>query len=615
MNGENFAININIINPKKVQASSTNFHKSSLAAIMPPMPTFWRRFMRRQKNRKRKSREIDPDEILIDSHNLPCYDTTQFEGRLEKPIARTTLYAIMGIFIFIIAIIIVQAGQMQIVNGSDYRAKSENNLLRPVPIFAGRGVIYDRNGVMLAWNAPPASVNGTTTENTDEMVSNREYATSTGLAHVLGYVQYPSKDNNGYYYQDDFEGIAGSEKYFNVELSGTSGSRLVEVNAHGKIISENVVEPPIQGQNFTLSIDSRVQSALYNNIKDIATRVGFSGGAGVIMDVHTGELLALTSYPEYDPQVMSDKTDQAAVKSLLSNPGLPFLDRAVDGLYTPGSIIKPYLAIAVQNEGVIDPSTVIVTTGSISIPNPYDPTKTTIFRDWKDLGSLDLRHAIAMSSDAYFYTVGGGYKDQKGLGIANIDKYLRMFGFGTTTLDGGDSYLMDKAGTIPTPEWKMKTFNESWFLGDTYHTSIGQYGVQVTPMQIVRGMASIASEGAILTPTIIKGQTPHVEAVVDIPKQYFDVVHEGMRLGTQIGTSVALNVPYVKVAGKSGTAELGVTKDRVNSWITGFWPYDNPKYAFVVMLEKGSVHNLIGAAAAMRQQLDWMDANTPEYFQ
>jgi penicillin-binding protein 2 len=88
-----------------------------------------------------------------------------------------------------------------------------------------------------------------------------------------------------------------------------------------------------------------------------------------------------------------------------------------------------------------------------------------------------------------------------------------------------------------------------------------------------------------------------------------------MRLGTQIGTSVALNVPYVKVAGKSGTAELGVTKDRVNSWITGFWPYDNPKYAFVVMLEKGSVHNLIGAAAAMRQQLDWMDANTPEYFQ
>ena len=87
-----------------------------------------------------------------------------------------------------------------------------------------------------------------------------------------------------------------------------------------------------------------------------------------------------------------------------------------------------------------------------------------------------------------------------------------------------------------------------------------------------------------------------------------------MRLGTQIGTSVALNVPYVKVAGKSGTAELGVSKDRVNSWITGFWPYDNPKYAFAVMLEKGSVHNLIGAAAAMRQQLDWMSVNTPEYF-
>jgi penicillin-binding protein 2 len=225
-----------------------------------------------------------------------------------------------------------------------------------------------------------------------------------------------------------------------------------------------------------------------------------------------------------------------------------------------------------------------------------------------------MRHAIAMSSDVYFYTVGGGYKDQKGLGIANIDKYLRMFGFGTTTMDGTESVLYDKAGTIPTPEWKKATFNESWYLGDTYHTAIGQYGVQVTPMQIIRGVAAVANYGTVLTPTIIKGDGPHVESTVPIPKKYFDVVHEGMRLGTQIGTSVALNVPFVKIAGKSGTAELGVSKDKVNSWITGFWPYDAPKYAFVVMLEQGSVHNLIGAAAAMRQQLDWMNVNTPEYF-
>jgi penicillin-binding protein 2 len=559
-------------------------------------------------SRRRRGREIDPDEVLIDASNLPNYDTNQFEGRLERPISKLALYSIAGAFIVIAAVFMVRTGDLELVHGQDYLSRSENNLLRPVPIFAGRGVIYDRNGVPLAWNAPPA-VGATSTE--DEYVARREYATSTGLAHVLGYVQYPSKDSHGFYYQQDFQGVDGAEQYFNTQLTGTAGSRLVEVDAHGDTVSQSVVEPPQAGQNVTLSIDSRVQSALYNNIRDIAERVGFVGGAGVIMDVKTGELLALTSYPEFSPQVMSDKTDQNAVRALLTNSRLPFLDRAVDGLYTPGSIVKPYLAMGVLNENVIDPSAIIVTTGQISVPNPYDPTKETVFKDWKDLGPLDLRHAIAMSSDAYFYTVGGGYKDQKGLGIANIDKYLQLFGFGSTT---PGAFTEGKSGLVSSPAWKMATFNEPWYLGDTYHTAIGQYGTQATPVQIVRAVAAMANEGTLLVPTIVNGDGPHVDRTIAIPQKYFEIVHEGMRLGVEIGTSIALKVPYVDVAGKSGTAELGTTKATVNSWITGFWPYENPKYAFAVMLEKGSVHNLIGAAAAMRQQLDWMEQNTPEYF-
>ncbi len=567
--------------------------------------------------RIRKSREIDPDEIMLDSSNIPNFDRDQFEGRIEKSISRMSLYLLGGTFAAIAIIFIVQAVDMQIVHGDEYMNRSERNMLRPVPIFAGRGVITDRNGIELAWNAPAdmvANIGSPTSTDLESLVSTREYATSTGLSHILGYVQYPSKDNNGFYYREDFQGVAGSEKYFDEQLKGVSGSRLVEVDARGKIVSENIVRPPSQGQSVALSIDSRVQSALYKNIRDIATRVGFSGGAGVVIDVNTGEVLAMTSYPEYSSQVMSDRDDQKVIRAELNNPALPFLNRAVDGLYTPGSIVKPYIALGVLSEGIIDPNTIIHTTGSISIPNPYDDTKSTIFRDWKNLGSLDLRHAIAMSSDVYFYTVGGGYKDEKGLGILNIDKYLRMFGFGTTTLDGVDSVLFGKAGTIPTPEWKKATFGESWYIGDTYHTAIGQYGFQVTLMQIIRGVAAVANYGKLLTPTILKDATPHIESTVPIAKKNFDIVHEGMRLSTQIGTSVALNVPYVKIAGKSGTAELGVSKDKVNSWITGFWPYDAPKYAFVVMLERGSVHNLIGAAAAMREQLDWMNENTPEYF-
>ncbi len=560
------------------------------------------------RNRGRRGREIDPDEVMIDARNLPNYDTHQFEGRLERPISKMTLYAIAGIFAVVAGVFIFRAMNLQLVHGADYAARSENNLLRPVPIFAARGVIYDRNGVPLAWNAP---ADGVASSSQDDFVAHRQYATSTGLAHVVGYVQYPSKDSNGFYYQHDFEGIDGAEQYFDQALQGTAGSRLVEVDAHGKIISQDVVDPPTSGASINLSIDSRVQSALYNNIADIAERVGFAGGAGVIMNVRTGELLALTSYPEFSPQVMSDRTDQAAVRALLSNSRLPFLDRAVDGLYTPGSVVKPYLALGVLNENIIDPSTIIVTNGQITIPNPYDSTKETVFKDWKNLGALDLRHAIAMSSDAYFYTVGGGYKDQKGLGIAKIDAYLRLFGFGSTT---PGAFTEGKSGVISSPEWKQATFHEPWYLGDTYHTAIGQYGTQAAPIQIVRAVSAMANDGSLLVPTIVKDDGPHVDRTINVPQKYFDIVHEGMRLGVEVGTSIALKVPYVNIAGKSGTAELGVSKDKVNSWITGFWPYENPRYAFVVMLEKGSVHNLIGAAAAMRQQLDWMENNTPEYF-
>jgi penicillin-binding protein 2 len=566
-------------------------------------------------SRKNKYQEIDPDEILLDSSNIPEFDSYQLEGRLEKPIPKITLVVTEIFFALVSAAFLIQAWNLQITNGEIYRERSEKNLLRPVPIFAGRGVIFDRNGVELSWNAPVDFTNkdylGATSTIAEDVVARRMYAPTAGLAHILGYVQYPTKDNNGFYYREDFEGVDGAEKYFNEDLRGVNGSRLVEVDAKGNIISENVVRPPEPGGNIALSIDSRVQSALYDNIKDLADNTGFEGGAGIIMDTRTGEILAMTSYPEFNPQVISDKADTSAIKAMLNSPDLPFLNRATDGLYTPGSIIKPYLALGVLNEKIIDPLKTINDTGSISIPNPYDPTKFSVFRDWKALGMLDLRHAIAMSSDVYFYTVGGGFGDQKGLGIANIDKYLKLFGFGS---DIPSSFVSGKSGTVPTPEWKKQIFNEIWYLGDTYHTAIGQYGMQVTPIQIVRAMAAVANGGDLPIPTVEKGDSPRIESKIRIPAQYFQIVREGMRLGVEIGTSKTLNAPYVSMAGKSGTAELGASKEKVNSWITGFFPYENPHYAFAVVLEKGSVRNQIGATKAMRQQLDWMEVNTPEYF-
>lgn len=566
--------------------------------------------------KSRKSREIDPDQVLLDSSNLPHYDQSQFEGRLEKPISRAALWATGAAFVLMILVFIGQAVNLQLVHGQEYVSRAENNLLNPVPIFASRGAIFDRNGVPLAWNAPmtpPAAAPGdalasTTTEDT---VPRRMYADIPGLAHVLGYVQYPSKDKNGFYYREDFEGVDGIEKYFNEELTGQNGSRLVETDAHGHVVSENVVRPPTPGETMTLSIDSRIQSALYDNLKAIASEYNFKGGAGVIMDVRTGEVIALTSYPEYNPQVMSDKTDVAAVRAELNDPRQLFLDRAVNGLYTPGSVVKPYVAMAVLNEHIIDPNKIVYTTGKIEVQSPYDPNVVNVFRDWKNLGPLDLRHAIAMSSDVYFYTVGGGYKDQKGLGIANIEKYLRMFGLGSAV---PDSFFTGPPGVISDPAWKQATFNEPWYLGDTYHSVIGQYGTQVTPVQMVRAVSTMANEGTLLVPQILKGAQTHVERTVDLPKSEFDIVHEGMRLSTMQGTTVGINVPYVHIAAKSGTAELGSEKANVNSWVTGFWPYEDPKYAFAVTLEHGSVHNLIGAVAVMRGTIDTVNRVAPEYF-
>ena len=560
-------------------------------------------------NRYRTSHEIDPDEVLIDSHNAHRFDRDQFEGRIEKSISKNTLYTVLGFSIILIFIFLLQAGNLQLIHGAQYRDRSMANLLRPVPIFAARGIIYDRNGVPLAWNAP-GSFGTTSPVDAESFVAEREYATTTGLAHVLGYVQYPSKDSNGFYYQEDFNGVAGVEKYYDSILQGVNGSRLVEVDAHGQVVSENVVKPAEPGKSITLSIDSRVQSALFNNIKDVATRVGFNGGAGIIMDVHTGEVLAMTSYPEYDPQVMSDKTDQTAIKSALTDPYLPFLNRVTNGLYTPGSIVKPYVAMAALTEHSIDPNKIIHDTGSISVKNPYNPSQVAVFRDWKAIGDEDMRRAIAMSSDVYFYTVGGGYGDQQGLGITRLDKYLSLFRFGTPL---APSFFSGPSGLIPTPDWKMKTFGEDWYLGDTYHTSIGQYGFQVTPAQVIRAVGSMANYGTLLTPTILKGDGPHVEGNVGLARSDFDIVHQGMRMGAQIGVAKALNVPYVDIAAKTGTAELGVSKANVNSWVTGFWPYEDPKYAFAVVMDHGSVSNLIGATAVMRQQFDWMETNTPEY--
>jgi len=557
---------------------------------------------------RRKSRsykDIAPDEIFLDSKNLPDFDIYQFEGRLEKPLSPRVFWIFGAICFLVVAIFLVKLGSLQIVDGDFYKHRSENNKLRQILLVAPRGAIYSRDGVQLVWNQK--------TENKEDYPS-RKYINAPGFSNLLGFIKYPAKDKAGFYYEEEFLPKDGLELYLNEILFGQNGIKLLETSVDGKIVSENLVEPPRNGEDATLSIDSRVQEKFFTEIKNLAERVGFHGGAGVIMDVHSGEILAMTSFPEYDSEVMTEGKEVEKIQNYYKNPDNPFLNRVTSGLYTPGSIVKPFLAFAALEEGIISPKKEIVSTGQLVIPNPYFPDQPSIFKDWKAHGAVDMRRAIAVSSDVYFYEIGGGFENQEGLGIERIKKYLEKFGFAQKTgFDPSD----EATGVIPDPEWKEKNFNDIWRVGDTYNTAIGQYGMQVTPLQVVTATAALANNGNLITPSILFTSTSTRISGVKIKgdEENFKIVKEGMRMSVTEGIAAGLNIGAVEVAGKTGTAELGARKQFVNSWVTGFFPYENPKYAFAVVMERGPVHNLIGGTYVMRQLLDWMSINTPEYFE
>ncbi len=551
---------------------------------------------------RKRIREISPDEIFIDSSNLPEFDKDQFEGRLERPLDRRSIVAAGILMSFVFMALIARAGELEIVKGVSYAKKAMQNQIAQQIIFADRSVITDRQGRALAHNER-ANV-------TDDFAT-RVYDAYRGLAHVVGYVKPPAKDSNGIYYREGFIGMDGVEKAYDKNLAGQNGVKLSETDAHGKIISETVVQDPVPGKRLVLSIDAQVTQGLYDAIAQKAQQSKFQGGAGVIMDVTTGEILALTSYPEYSQQSLA-QGDAAAIASYNSDPQQPFLNRAINGLYAPGSIVKPIMGIAALTQGVIDENKQILSTGSISVPNPFDPAHPSVFKDWRANGWVDLRHAIAVSSDVYFYEVGGGFQNQPGIGIDAIGKYLRMFGFGSPT---GLSGFAEPAGTIPSPGWKAKNFpGDPWRIGDTYHTAIGQYGVQITPLQAVREAAAIANGGVVLTPTFTPNAPPQVTQL-QLPQHAIDVVKEGMRLGVTSGIAQPVNFDFVHIAAKTGTAQVGSHNQFVNSWMIGFFPYEHPRYAYAVVLEKGPATEQSGTTAAVASFFNWMQQNAPQYLQ
>ncbi len=554
-------------------------------------------------NRRKKYEDLSPDEIFLDAKNISRMNRDAFEGHIEQPL-KSRAIIFMGIgFGICILLGLGKLFSLQVVQGYAFAQKSEKNRFISTPLFGERGVIYDRNGVALVRNV------GSTTFTE---VARRDYADFQGLAPIIGFVSYPKQDKSGKYWQTDYMGLDGIEKKYNTVLSGVNGRRIVEINALGNTTDIHTTDEPQQGDSLTLTIDAELQNRMYGAIEAAMNEGGFKAGAGVILDVTTGEVLSLVSAPSFPLASLNTDARNDAMKAAENDPRKPFLNRAIAGLYSPGSTVKPFMALAALGEDIISPLKSIESRGFITVKNNFGGPDT-IFRDWRAHGYTDMRQAIAVSSDVYFYSVGGGYADQKGMGIKKIEEYMLRFGFATTT---GIDIAGEAVGVIPSPEWKLKYFNEAWRLGNTYHTSIGQYGFQVTPLQLARSVAGIANGGTLVVPHLVQNVRPETqkkETRYSVSDVDLNIVREGMRLTVTEGSAPILKNVGFAIAAKTGTAEIGVRKGRVNSWMSGFFPYNDPKYAFVIVLENGPDNTSHGAGRTSYDVMTWIAQNRPQY--
>lgn len=532
------------------------------------------------------------DKIIADEE----FSVQDGEGHLHKPVSKWHLHGIGLIFTLCIVAIIFRVGYLQLVQGEHYAHISENNTFDRMVVLPARGTIYDRNKNQIAWNV------GSVKDEVPERTYHGE-----GFSSLIGFIRYPKKDASNNYYRKKTEGEGGVEQKYNELLAGSSGSIVLEKDVSGKIVSQLHLEKPTDGEDVVTTIDIAVQRAMYKAIKEVAEDRSFHGASGAMMDITNGEVIAMASYPDFDNNMLVSQSKKVSKEYLQEQEGGIFMNRAVSGLYSPGSTVKPFFAVAALEEDIVSPEDIITSKGFITVQNPYDKNIVYTYKDWKEHGDLTMYDAIAWSSNVYFYHVGGGYGEMKeGLGIDRLNFYAEMFGLGRSTEIGT---FHEPPGLIPNPKWKKGHYNEAWTIGDTYNTVIGQYSFQVTPLQLVRATATIANGGSILEPHLNKGTIPK-KIKLAISEESLSVVQQGMRETITKGTAKVLNSKNYTLAVKTGTAQVA-SGGVVNSLITGFFPYENPKYAFVIVMERGTQEG--SSITATKIFFEEMVKNASEY--
>jgi len=423
----------------------------------------------------------------------------------------------------------------------------------------------------------------------------RYYPYGEEFAHIVGYAGAVSEEEIAAvpdYARNDQVGKQGIEYYFEQDLRGLDGLFVKFVGIQGGVEEEKLLREPNKGASATLTIDERLQRIAHEELAEGMAELGITSGAVVAIDPRDGAVRALVSMPDFDPNAFSRGLTQEEATEYFTTSNRPLFNRVTMGTYPSGSTIKPIIAIAALEEGVISPLKNIVTDGFIRVTSVFDPSVSWTFLDWKNHGIVDMRRAIAVSSNVYFYTIGGGYQGQEGLGIDRLASWLTKFNWGRKL---GILFDSESAGRVPTPEWKEETIGEEWYIGDTYNTSIGQGNILATPLQVATSISAIANNGTLYTPyAISRLQRPDgtsrlyfpdaIATQVASPESLL-VAREGMRDAVNEGSSQILKSLPITFAGKTGTAEIGDGEN--HGMFVGFGPYENPEITIVVLLERG----------------------------
>lgn len=597
---------------------------------------------------------------------------------------RRTLLAASVIALGIFALV-ARLVWLQVIQYDYFLGLSQGNRIRIEPLPPNRGLILDRNGVPLALNAPSYQLELTREQVTDldgtlHALSNlqlldredlpalkrdilkrrsfepvpvkqldeeelarfavrrqyfpgveirprltRYYPLATSSVHALGYVSSISEEDQKKIDMNEYAGTsligkAGVEKRYEAELHGKSGYQQMLVNAQGRRVdqagsrSDLKRREPIAGNDLYLTVDERLQQIAEEMVRDKRAAV-------IAIDPNNGDVLAFVSTPGFDPNMFARGITRAEYRNFVQDPDKPLIDRVLRGVYPSGSTIKPFMALTALQYGIIEPDDSKFCTGSFRLPGVSRP-----WRDWKHEGhgNVDMRRAIAVSCDVYFYSVGNV------LGVDRMHEFLTQFGFGRTSGIDVDGELK---GLLPSTAWKRQAFkrreNQTWYAGDTISVSIGQGYLTVTPMELAQATSLLAMRGKGFQPRLVRSLRNSVTGeLTEIPpvpvepiktsnEKNWDVIFEGMQAVMKPGgtaySAFGINpLPPYTAGGKTGTAQVAAMAQGVkynaklvqerlrdHGLFIAFAPLEAPKIAIAVVIENGE-HGTAGAPIARR---------------